>query len=494
MAALASVLKRLNLTIVLLIGLGVRLIGLVSRPIWYDEAFSLLVARGDTLAFPFATDVHPPLYYLLLSFWTALWGDSIAIARLFSIVLSLVVIFLAYQICLILFDKEIAVWSGLLLAVSPFLVHYAQEIRMYSLLTVFVLLAAYAYWRATREQGWLWWALFAASAALAQYNHNLAVFFLLPLASWPLLTRNWKNLFKIGIASTLALLVYIPWLLGLLAQVDAVRAAYWIEQPGVVDIFRVLIMFVSNLPVPPVWLPVSLASALFLVILAGWHTIKRYRQGHEKRQISIWLMMMAFLPMALMFLVSFWLPVFLHRAFLPSAVFFLIWLIWSFQGADVPKIIRNAAFGILLINSVVGIYMHYSYGGFPYVPYNEGRTAWLENVSGDEVIVHSNKLSMLPSHFLDTDRQHRYVIDAPGSGSDTLSEASQAALAVHSYESIADAANNSDGVWFIIFNQAIKEYQDLDEGTHPHLAWLQENYKLAESQQWGNLILYHFER
>ena len=493
MAALAKFLKRPQLSVVLLIGLGVRLIGLAGRPIWYDEAFSLLVARGDTLAFPFATDVHPPLYYLLLSVWGDLFGISVVNARLFSILFGLITIFLAYQLCTLLFNKELAGWSVLFLAVSPFLVHYAQEIRMYSLLTVFVLLAAYAFWRGSRSSGWRWWALFSLAAALAQYTHNLAVFFLFPLALWPLLARDWKTLARVVIATSLSVLVYLPWLVGLLAQFGAVRASYWIEQPGIAELISVLLLFVSNLPLPPIWLPISLASALLLLTLAIWHTYKRFRVQQEDRQLSLWLAMMAFLPMAMMFVVSFWVPVFLPRALLPSAIFFLIWIVWSLQGADILRLIRYAAYGILLVNSAVGIYMHTTYNGFPYVPYEKDSIALIFGLPNDQVIVHSNKLSMLPMEYLDADFQHRYIADTPGSGSDTLSSASQQALELSSFGNVKDAVEDAEAVWFFVFNTEVEEYLALGNETHPDLAWLEHNFRLMETRERGDLLIFHFE-
>ncbi|MFJ4248603.1 hypothetical protein [Pseudomonas sp. NPDC089741] len=45
--------------------------------IWYDEAYSLLLAREAPARIWALTalDVHPPLYYVLLHYWILLWGD-----------------------------------------------------------------------------------------------------------------------------------------------------------------------------------------------------------------------------------------------------------------------------------------------------------------------------------------------------------------------------------------------------------------------------------
>jgi uncharacterized membrane protein len=147
-------------------------------------------------------------------------------------------------------------------ALAPFQVHYAQEIRMYAFLAMWLLLATYAYQRGAREEKWKWWLLFSISAALAQYAHNLAAFYLIPLALLPFFQKNWRAVRGLVLAGLGALLLYLPWLVQLPAQFTKVQNAYWVERPDVSKLFTLLLVYVTNTP-----LPTKLIAGTFAVVL-----------------------------------------------------------------------------------------------------------------------------------------------------------------------------------------------------------------------------------
>lgn len=115
------------------------------EPLWYDEAFSVWLARlpvGNLLAAT-AGDVHPPAYYLLLRAWLSLWPSQVRVelaARSLSFVLSLAALVL-YRRVLQLFDVSVGhrrvAWAVVLF--MPALVYYAGEARMYALLMAYIL-------------------------------------------------------------------------------------------------------------------------------------------------------------------------------------------------------------------------------------------------------------------------------------------------------------------------------------------------------------------
>jgi hypothetical protein len=63
---------------ILLFGLALRLAGINSRPLFYDEAFSyfLSIQSFPKIVQGTAADTMPPLYYFLLHFWTMV-GKSV---------------------------------------------------------------------------------------------------------------------------------------------------------------------------------------------------------------------------------------------------------------------------------------------------------------------------------------------------------------------------------------------------------------------------------
>ena len=117
-----------------------------SKGLWLDEAFSVWVgwqSIGDLFAWLIRVDQHPPLYYLLLHFWMAL-GDRAATVRALSALCGTLTIPVLYLLGRRLTDKNVGLLAALILAVSPFHVRFAQETRMYTLLTLNASLALYA--------------------------------------------------------------------------------------------------------------------------------------------------------------------------------------------------------------------------------------------------------------------------------------------------------------------------------------------------------------
>ncbi len=491
-----------SLAVILLLALGLRLMGIASRQMWYDEAFSALFARsgpaamlGGTLSEQAgaAAEEHPLLYYTLLWSWMRAWGESPAAVRGLSVLLGLGVVALAYALGRRLLGVRFGWLAGGVVALSPFQVHYAQEARMYVLMTLWILAAALALWEGMRSRRLSWWLLFGLFSALAQYTHNLSVFFLFPLAATPLWARDWRSLRAAVLSGAGALLLYLPWLTRLPAQFAKLQRGFWIDAPTPVHLLTALISFVTNLPVPEGWLPVALFAALFLTALGGWQTLRAWRARSKGVRRGLWLGYLAAAPVLMMYLFSQWQPVFIERALLPAGVFFLLWLTWSLTRTGLPRPIMSLAGVVLLAAFALGLVEHLIYRGFPYGPY-AGLDAYLTaQVSPGDVILHSNKLTFLPMYYYDRDLAQSFLADPPGSGSDTLAPATQDVLGVRAAADIETAVGSAPRVWFIIFGRAIEEYRAAGEATHPHLAWLEMHYRQVAVERWDEVWVYVFE-
>ena len=191
---------------VLFVALLARLPTINSRPLWYDEAFAVLFSAEGPRGMSYGTlivdqgiaaDVHPLGYYTLLWAWQVVAGGSPLAVRALSVVLGLVSVYLGYHLARQLFDERIATVAALALALSPFQVHYSQEVRMYSLLAVLLLGATLVYWKALEGGPLRTWLAFAVLGAAAQYTHTLAGLYLIPLGLTPLWRRQWSNLGKL---------------------------------------------------------------------------------------------------------------------------------------------------------------------------------------------------------------------------------------------------------------------------------------------------------
>ncbi|HEX5415638.1 MAG TPA: glycosyltransferase family 39 protein, partial [Chloroflexota bacterium] len=223
----------------LFIAFAARVWKLGAQSLWLDEALSVVFARADlrqVLAILVYQDLHPPLYYLALHFWMKIAGESEFSVRFVSVLLGLPVVPATYQLGRSLFQPhsesdtgpsgpDTAVLIGLvgatLTAVSPFLVYYAQEARMYSALVTFCVLSTWALWKYLRTGERRWWVAYAVFTALTLYTQYFGAlviaFQVLYLVGQIRGSRRARGAFgALGVTA----LAYVPWLPGAYLQVQ----------------------------------------------------------------------------------------------------------------------------------------------------------------------------------------------------------------------------------------------------------------------------------
>ncbi len=483
---------------ILVFAFVIRLIGILSRPIWYDEVFSILFSEKGLNDMLYGTlsqtatgsaDIHPLGYYTLLWAWMKIFGQSIPATRLFSIFTNLTSLFLIYQIARNLFNDKTAITAALLFSVLPFQVHFAQEIRMYSLLSFWLLLATYSF-LSGRNGNWKWWIVFAISSALAQYTHHLAAIYLIPFAFSPFIQKDWKTFKAVVIASIFSILLYLPWLIHLPAQFAKVQTSYWVERPGIEKIFTLILFYLPHLPLPNKLLLPSLMISTITVTLAIFQTILARKKKLPYLNPGVWLAYLAFMPPFLLWLISQFVPIYIERALLPSHAIFCIWLAWAFTQTELPKPVQILGFGLIIIAAVIGIFQHVTYAGFPYGPFSTLDKRIKAEFQQGDIIVHSNKLSYLPAFYFDPEASQGYITEPSGSATDTLAPATQEILQIQAYNDIQAATIDKSRVWFIIYQKSIDEFTSQGYKTHPQLDYLNNNFILTSTEIFDDLRLY----
>jgi len=114
---------------------------------WLDETFSVWLANHsvvDMLQWTVKIDQNPPLYYLLLHYWIAHNGDTPYCVRLLSAVFGAGTIPMIYLIGKRMSGVVMGLAAAVILALSSFNIRFAQETRMYTLLTFNAAVAIYA--------------------------------------------------------------------------------------------------------------------------------------------------------------------------------------------------------------------------------------------------------------------------------------------------------------------------------------------------------------
>ncbi len=118
----------------------------ISTPLWYDEACSWFTAIQ---AFPMGIidnllqlDLqHTPLYFFLLHFWIKVFGDGEIALKSLSLMFGIAALPLVYTAVKKLASQKMAVWGLILASVSPLMVYFSTEVRMYPAAVFLVMLS-----------------------------------------------------------------------------------------------------------------------------------------------------------------------------------------------------------------------------------------------------------------------------------------------------------------------------------------------------------------
>jgi hypothetical protein len=244
------------LVAILVVGAGVRLAGLNTPPLLFDEAFSWRLAScdGSDLLARAARDNNPPLYYVLLKGWMRGVGESAAALRGLSAAWGVLAIagayLLAREACPRPRDSaprddrggsagEVGLLAAALVALSVFQIHASQAARMYGMGAALAVWSTWALWRALRRPTLPAWCAYAALAALFAHTHTYA---LLSLAGQGLFAAGWLIVAHHGrpgelirapaaqgwiLATAAVAAIYAPWFPVLLRQRAQVTAEFW---------------------------------------------------------------------------------------------------------------------------------------------------------------------------------------------------------------------------------------------------------------------------
>ena len=199
----------------------------LAQSFWRDEAFSWAMAARGLEAIPLtARDFNPPLYYLLLAAWMSFAGTSELALRSLSLVFFVGTIWLAWRYLRDCLDVPRSRAGGylLLIGLNPFLLYYAVEARMYSMLAFFAAASFYTF--QTRRN-----VLYVVSTAAGLYTHYFMVFVpLVQLVSVLVESQAWIVFRRRAVVVALPLLLLAPWLLSSFA--NRTEMAFWADPPG----------------------------------------------------------------------------------------------------------------------------------------------------------------------------------------------------------------------------------------------------------------------
>lgn len=195
--------------------------------LWYDEAWQVQAISSHDLNLIMETvrqDYAPPAYFLALSAWSSITGKAEPVLRYFSTLCALLTAAIVYRQTVDLYGARFGGTAAVVvLTTQPFFIRFANEARMYALLTACVAGSIWLFWRCRAQPGWAIYAGYVLVTAAALYTHYLGAF-LIPLhllyGGWQTFRRRAWHLMALP---TIAGLCFLPWLTAFIAQLNDPR-------------------------------------------------------------------------------------------------------------------------------------------------------------------------------------------------------------------------------------------------------------------------------
>ena len=314
-----------QLLFVIVVGLFIaaRLWQLTTSCLWFDEIFGIHAARYNwkqMLQFVAADLIHPPLFYALLKIWIAIGGESLLWLRMLPVLLSIAAI---VPIVLLCRSLKLNSWQTnlalALLAVNGYLIKYAQEVRMYSLLFLLTCTSLWLFVKfidsGTRVSRVL--PPLMLVNVLLVYSHYYGWVVVMVELLFLLFWRR-ERVVKFLLTILITIVSYLPWFYLMTISKEPGRGVSqnigWVTRPGLGDIAQ----FFSMLNTPFFFRQSSAGSRFdiwgicFSLIVLGMPLailLRRTLKEQRTEAREIWTMLgFVILPIALVFILSWLLP------------------------------------------------------------------------------------------------------------------------------------------------------------------------------------------
>ena len=189
-------------------------LGVIFRP---EATTHLAGARGWAhLWTGMFTDVHPPLYTLILRAWGTVFGDSALAVRSLSGVCSWLSIPLLFLAARRSFGTAVGLWSCAIICCAEYVLINAREVRMYGLVLLEYVLLILASQRVLRRQAdnksVAWFCLISL---LAMYTQYFSAFVIVGILVHFLTVLSVRQVARLGIGLAIVGAFYVvtwgPW-------------------------------------------------------------------------------------------------------------------------------------------------------------------------------------------------------------------------------------------------------------------------------------------
>ena len=336
-----KIIKEKNLHIAIIaLGILFVIVPIFHNNLWFDEAYTVGMVKNSFYDIwrIGSSDVHPVLYYWILHLAYLVFGSNIYVYRIVSVIPLAILGVLGYTHIRKDFGEKVGILFSFFTFFLPVTTVYAGEIRMYTWAMLFVTaMAIYAY-RICKESTTKNWIIFAILSLASAYTHyyalvtagiiNLILFIQLIYKSIKSHKENKENkiyskeLKFFTISAISQILLYLPWIVFLLAQTKGVSDGYWIKRPSIEIFSQIYIFqFVGNLDAIFIKNNIAIIFGSILMLYTIYQMVVNKERKAGVLAIGIYLTVLL-----IIYIISLKMPILYARYFLNLTGLFIFFL------------------------------------------------------------------------------------------------------------------------------------------------------------------------
>ena len=294
----------------------------LAQSVWFDEAYSVLVAKQPLghLLYLTGLDTHPPFYYLLLKAWASIFGWGELALRSLSVLMMGGAVAIGGLLVKRTFGIKAAIITLPFVVLSPFLLRYGFELRPYTLASLIGIVATYVLVVAQGSQGrkkTLFYVFYALLVALGMYSlYYMALLWIAHVVWLVWQSRQVKQaVVKTPwvVALSGSVILFLPWLPTFIGQITNGALAP-ISQAMTLDNLLGIVSF--SFVYQPVWQLSPLTSLLivFVLVCLSFFVVRAFKLvSKSQRPYLLLLTLYALVPILVLTLVSLIRPMYVER-------------------------------------------------------------------------------------------------------------------------------------------------------------------------------------
>lgn len=322
----------------------------MTQSLWRDEAFTYFMSKQPFFKIISSTalDFNPPFYYFIMKLWMILFGSSEVALRSFSLIcfaLSVYIVSLIFENIMHFSIKKTIFYSFLFL-INPFLLYFAFEARMYSMLLLLTLASLY-FLLMKRYKFWFFVSL------VGLYTHYFFIFNIIGQFIAFYLSKFKVKEKKIFIKSvTILAFSFFPWVVFVSKNLFTNTGSFWFSKIRIEDFIQLPMMILTGFDNYQKYYGSNYIIAIFISWIIFIFVL--INNEYKKKKYHLYFSILSYPIIFTMLLISVFKPIFTPRYIIGFSGVFLIFL---FSGISLYK----RPFKYIFILGLVYIFVSYGF-------------------------------------------------------------------------------------------------------------------------------------